>query len=76
VLINPSNDVWFDDTAGPQQMLAAAVLRAIATRRPLLRATPTGITAAIDARGRVVAQLARGVSGALVVDVWPVRESR
>ena len=76
VLINPSNDVWFDDTAGPQQMLAAAVLRAVATRRPLLRATPTGITAAIDARGRVVAQLARGVPGALVVDVWPVRENR
>lgn len=76
VLINPSNDAWFDDTAGPQQMLAAAVLRAVATRRPLLRATPTGVTAAIDARGRVVAQLARGVSGALVVDVWPVPESR
>jgi apolipoprotein N-acyltransferase len=75
VLINPSNDVWFDDTAGPQQMLAAAVLRAVATRRPLLRATPTGITAAIDARGRVVAQLARGDARALVVDVWPLCEA-
>ncbi len=71
VLVNPSNDAWFEDSAGPAQMAAAAVLRAIATRRPLLRATPTGITVAIDARGRVVGQLARGTSGALVVDVWP-----
>jgi apolipoprotein N-acyltransferase len=71
VLINPSNDAWFGRSAGPAQMAAAAVLRAVATRRPLLRATPTGITAAIDARGRVVAQLARGASGALIVDVWP-----
>jgi apolipoprotein N-acyltransferase len=47
------------------------VLRAVATRRPLLRATPTGITVAIDARGRVVAQLARESSGVLVADVWP-----
>jgi apolipoprotein N-acyltransferase len=51
------------------------VLRAVATRRPLLRATPTGITAAIDARGRVVAQLARGDARALVVDVWPLCEA-
>jgi len=71
VLVNPSNDAWFEGTAGPEQMAAAAVLRAVATRRPLLRATPTGITVAIDARGRVVAQLARGPAGALVVDVWP-----
>ena len=71
VLVNPSNDAWFEDSAGPDQMAAAAVLRAIATRRPLLRATPTGITVAIDARGRVVAQLARGASGGLIVDVWP-----
>jgi apolipoprotein N-acyltransferase len=63
VLVNPSNDAWFEDSAGPDQMAVAAVLRAIATRRPLLRATPTGITVAIDARGRVVAQLARGGFG-------------
>jgi len=71
VLVNPSNDAWFEGTAGPEQMAAAAVLRAVATRRPLLRATPTGITVAIDARGRVVAQLARGTASALIVDVWP-----
>ena len=71
VLVNPSNDAWFANTAGPEQMAAAAVLGAIAVRRPLLRATPTGITVAIDARGRVVAQLERGAPGALLVDVWP-----
>jgi len=52
-------------------MLAAAVLVAIETRTPLLRATPTGISAAIDARGRVVARLQRAETGALVADVVP-----
>lgn len=71
ILINPSNDDWFGDTAGRDQMLAAAVLRAIETRRPLLRVTSSGVTAAIDARGRVIARLADGAPSALRVDVAP-----
>jgi len=73
LLVNPSNDAWFGGTAGSRQMLAAGVLRAIETRRPLLRVTPNGISAAIDARGRVVARLERGASAAIAVDVWPER---
>lgn len=75
VLVNPSNDDWFGATAGGEQMLAAAVLRAIETRRPLLRATASGITAAIDARGRVVGRLPTGSASVLVVDVVPVRSA-
>lgn len=73
ILVNPSNDDWFGATAGGEQMLAAGVLRAIETRRPLLRVTPSGVTAAIDARGRVVARLATGRADVLVVDVVPGR---
>lgn len=75
LLVNPSNDDWFGATAGGEQMLAAAVLRAIETRRPLLRATASGITAAIDARGRVVGRLPTGSASVLVVDVVPVRSA-
>jgi apolipoprotein N-acyltransferase len=71
VLVNLSNDGWFGATGAAEQHLAAAMYRAIETRRPLLRATHTGVTAAFDARGREVASLARGVPGALVVDVVP-----
>jgi apolipoprotein N-acyltransferase len=45
------------------------VFRAIETRRPVLRATNTGLTAAIDPTGAVVAALERDVDGALDVDV-------
>jgi apolipoprotein N-acyltransferase len=73
VLVNLSNDAWFGATGAIEQHLAAAMYRAIETRRPLLRATHTGVTAAIDARGRVAARLPLGVSAALSVDVTPGR---
>ncbi len=67
-LINVSNDAWFGVTSGPLQHLNLASYRAIESARPILRATPTGVTAVIDARGRIRpgASLSLGQSG--VVD--------
>ena len=52
-LFNPSNDAWFG-AWGPPQHLAQARLRAIEEGLPVLRATPTGISAVIDADGHVL----------------------
>lgn len=56
VLINISNDGWFGRSAAAAQHLNMARVRAVETRRFLLRGTNTGITAVVDPYGRVVAE--------------------
>lgn len=55
-VFNPSNDAWFGRW-GPPQHLAQARLRAAEEGLPVLRATPTGISAVIDGRGNIVKSL-------------------
>jgi len=51
-IFNPSNDAWFG-AWGPPQHLAQARLRAAEEGVPIIRSTPTGISAVIDANGQV-----------------------
>jgi apolipoprotein N-acyltransferase len=55
-LFNPSNDAWFG-AWGPPQHLAQARLRAIEEGMPVIRSTPTGISAVIDTNGQVLRSL-------------------
>lgn len=54
LLVNVSNDAWFNDSLAPHQHLQIARMRALETGRYLARGTNTGMTALIDARGRLI----------------------
>ena len=66
-IVNISNDAWFGRTSGPLQHLNLASYRAIETGLPMVRSTPTGVSAMIDPWGRVIAdqRLEPGESGVI-----------
>ncbi|MBC6440626.1 MAG: apolipoprotein N-acyltransferase [Rhodospirillales bacterium] len=64
-LLNVTNDAWYGHSTGPYQHFVAARMRAVEQGLPLVRAANTGISGAIDARGRVVASLPLGHRGVL-----------
>lgn len=70
-LFNPSNDAWFG-TWGPPQHLAQARLRAIEEAMPIIRSTPTGISAVIGANGRITASIPHHHAGAINTTLPPV----
>ena len=63
-IFNPSNDAWFGSW-GPPQHLAQARLRAVEEGIPVIRATPTGISAIITAKGEVVREIGRNQAGVI-----------
>lgn len=66
-LLNVSNDAWFGATSGPLQHLNLSSYRAIEEGLPMVRSTPTGVSAVIDAYGRVQpgASLGSGAMGVI-----------
>ena len=48
LIVALSNDSWFAETAGARLHLVVSAFRSIETRRPQLRVTNSGISAAID----------------------------
>ncbi|HLO25557.1 MAG TPA: apolipoprotein N-acyltransferase, partial [Geobacteraceae bacterium] len=52
-MFNLTNDSWYGNTVEPMEHLALASFRAIEHRRPLVRATNTGVSAIVDPVGRL-----------------------
>jgi apolipoprotein N-acyltransferase len=67
VLVNISDDGWYGDSSAPWEHMDMVRMRAEENRKWILRATNTGITAAIDPYGRITATMPRHVRGSLGV---------
>ncbi len=71
VLVLGTNDAWFGVGNGARQHFDMGRMRAIETRRWLLRAGNDGVTAGVDPYGRIVAELPRHTAGTLAVTFQP-----
>jgi len=71
LLVALSNDAWFDGGPGPALHLAVTAFRAVETRLPIVRAAPSGISAAIDASGEIFAATRPEERTALAVELEP-----
>ena len=73
-LVNITNDAWFGRTAAPYQHLSMAVLRAVETGRPVVRAANTGISGLIAPTGRILRETGLFETAAFIVEVRPRTE--
>ena len=69
VLVNVSNLAWFGRLMIQEQHMQFSRMRALEFQRPLVRATNTGATAAIDSQGNITAALPTWTVGTLDVTI-------
>jgi len=76
VLVNITNDAWYGESSAPYQLLAMTAMRAVETKAPIVRVANTGISAVIDADGRITARTPLFKRGTEIEDVsWHPRRT-
>ncbi len=69
VVVNLSNDSWFEAGAGPEQHSQAAKFRAVESHVSLVRVTNSGVSAVVDPNGREILRLPGRQPAARLVSV-------
>lgn len=75
VVVNLSNDSWFEAGSGPEQHFQAAKFRAVENHVSLVRVTNSGVSAVVDPSGREISRLPGRQPAAQLVTV-PVGAGR
>ncbi|MBL8511332.1 MAG: apolipoprotein N-acyltransferase [Betaproteobacteria bacterium] len=73
LLVNVSNMAWYGRSLAADQHAQFSQMRAMENARWMLRATNTGVTAAIDETGRIVKALPQFTRGNLEIEAQPRR---
>jgi apolipoprotein N-acyltransferase len=73
LLVNVTVDAWYGDTSEQSQHLMLAATQSAMNGVPLIRATSTGISAIVDARGSIVARTRVFARDAIIAEVRPLR---
>lgn len=74
-LLNITNDAWYGSFNGPYQHLLQTRVRAIEEGLPIIRSAGTGVSAVIDAYGRVKKSLSLNKQGVIVSHLPAKREA-
>jgi len=61
LLVNQTNDAWFDRSAGPEQHLSHCVFRCVENRVAAVRVANSGISCMIEPTGLIVEQTENGI---------------
>lgn len=70
-LVVITNDGWWGNTPGYKQHLNLARLRAIETRKYVVRSANTGVSALIDDRGQITQQIQWDKAGFIIGEIYP-----
>ena len=68
MIVNITNDGWFLQSEEPEVHLNNALFRAIELRRPMVRATNTGVSCFIDTCGRITSKLSDPDTGSTFIE--------
>jgi len=71
IILTVSNDAWFDGSIAQAQHLEMAQMRALELQRPVLFVSNTGITAFINADGKVLSQAPQNQTYVLTDNIQP-----
>ena len=71
-LVTITNDGWYGRSWAPYQHFAMAVLRAVETRRYVMRSATTGISGIIDPYGRIMQQTRLNSEAVVWEDITPL----
>ena len=72
IMINITNDAWFGKTTGPRQHLAAQIFRSVEKSVFFLRSANSGISVAVDNKGRILKKIELGSEGYFDVKIQSV----